>query len=84
MLVESGRIRVAMSTQRWLEEALMEPRVQVEPITPAIAVRSLDVGRVLKRDPADHLIAATALVLNCSLVTADDALASFPGLPVTW
>lgn len=36
------------------------------------------------RDPFDRIIAATALAMDLPLVTADAALAAFPGLRCIW
>lgn len=84
MLVDSGRLRLNQSVTRWMADALADPRIEVVPITPAIAIRAVDVGRSLRRDPADHLVAATAIVLGVPLVTRDAALSGLPDLEVVW
>lgn len=48
-------------------------------ITPQIAARAMQFG-TLEGDPADVLIAATALVHDAVLVTADERLLALPGL----
>jgi PIN domain nuclease of toxin-antitoxin system len=85
MLVELGRLRFDRSIQRWLTDALDHERIEQATITPTIAVRALDVRRYFGGgDPVDHLIAGTALAFNAPLVSADEELATFPGLESIW
>jgi PIN domain nuclease of toxin-antitoxin system len=35
-------------------------------------------------DPADRLIAATALALSCPIVSSDGRLAEYPGVRLIW
>ena len=84
MLIERGVLRIKGSARAWMADALSEPAVRILPITPAIALRAVEIGRVLSRDPADHLIAATALEYDVPLVTADQALAGFRPLRIIW
>jgi PIN domain nuclease of toxin-antitoxin system len=84
MLVDSGNLRLNETVTRWMADALDDPRIEVVPITAEIAVRAVDVGRLIRRDPADHLIAATAMVLGVPLVTRDAALTDLANLDVIW
>ncbi len=84
MLVDSGIIRFSSTTGRWLSDALSDGRIEVLGISPEVAVRAIDVGRAIRQDPADHLVGATALVLNAPLVTRDSAFERMPGLQVIW
>ena len=83
MLVERGRLTVFGTPERWLEAAIAGLRVSVVEITPAIASISVRLGEPIAKDPADRLIAATALALGAPLVTADERLrAGLPALAV--
>jgi PIN domain nuclease of toxin-antitoxin system len=84
MLVDSGSLRLSETVTRWMADALDDPRTEIVPITAEIAVRAVDVGRLLRRDPADHLIVATAMVLGVPLVTRDAALTGLANLEVIW
>ena len=84
MLMEKGRIPIDRSVQDFFDHALAKRRIEVVPISTAIAARCSEFGTTLHGDPADRLIAATALELSIPLVTRDQRLARVPGLQVVW
>lgn len=73
VLVEKRRLRIDGDAETWLVEALASAPMREAPLTGEIA-------RVSRRlelphdDPADRFIAATAVVLDLTLVTADRRL----------
>ena len=71
MLVELGRVRLALPVDEWLARATAAPRVEVQPVTPAIASEMIALGSTRDCDPADRIIVATARVLGVPLVTSD-------------
>ena len=71
MLVELGRIRLALSIDEWLARATAPPLVQVCAITPAIAREMIEVRATRTWDPADRIVVATARTLGVPLVTSD-------------
>lgn len=73
-LVEKGRLRLPVELDRWLELALAYPGIELLPISPVIAIASTRFPDNFSQDPADQLIAATAQVYGCSLVTSDAKL----------
>jgi PIN domain nuclease of toxin-antitoxin system len=78
MLVDKGRIYLSEPVLLWLKRVLLQPKMQLIPISPEIAARS---GALkIHGDPADRLIAATAIELRCPLATVDDNLSAFPEL----
>lgn len=79
-----GRIELDRDPGAWLEQAIDELSLEVVPISPAIAARSCRVGQDLHADPADQLIAATAVELDVPLVTADERLLRSPALRCIW
>jgi len=83
-LVEKGRVRLDRSPLDWIEAALALPRIELFPLTPAVAVRAAQLGPVFPGDPADRMIAATALVQSASLVTKDERLQAVTILPTVW
>ena len=83
-LAEKNRIRLDRSPLDWIEEALTLPRVELFPLTPAVAVRAAQLGPDFPGDPADRLIAATALVQSRMLVTKDDRMRTIKILPTAW
>ena len=83
MLVARQRLDVPVSTDEFLRTALAARTIAVLPITPAIAVAAQSDGFV-HGDPADRLIAATALVHHARLVTSDERLRSVATLRTIW
>ena len=82
--VERGRIRLPRPALEWIEAALSFPRVELLPLTPAIAVTAARMGSAIPGDPADRLIAATAIEMHAPLVTKDTRLHGIPTLQAIW
>jgi len=76
-----GRLRFSIPIEQWLETAA--ERLQVLPITPAIAAAAYDLGP-FHGDPADRIIAGTALVYGLPIVTVDKKLHECPKLECVW
>jgi PIN domain nuclease of toxin-antitoxin system len=83
MLVAKGRIELDRDPLTWIQDALGLDKVELMPLAPGIAVRSSQLA-LPHGDPADRLIAATALELSCPLVTRDERLRAAPGLKTIW
>jgi PIN domain nuclease of toxin-antitoxin system len=71
MLADRGRITLPQGVAAFLEELESNSRLEVVPITGAIALDAVRLGNSFPSDPADRLIAATARVHGHTLVTAD-------------
>jgi len=73
LLAERGRLELDSPTADWIERQLHRVPMRDAPLTREVACvsRSLDLGH---QDPADRFIAATAVVYDLVLVTADDRL----------
>ena len=74
LLVEAGRVRLALPIDEWLARATAAPLVGVYPVTPAIAREVIGLGSTRGWDPADRIIVATARVLGVPLVTSDSRI----------
>lgn len=74
LLVEKERLAVDHSLDAWIEKAMEEMPTREAPLTHQIvqASRTVDLPH---RDPADRFLAATAKVMDLTLVTADAQLA---------
>ena len=83
MLAAKKRIIVPVAIDEFLGEVLQALRLQVLPISPSIAARSQS-GVFEHGDPADRLIAATAMDYAVPLVSADRRLTRVAGLEVLW
>lgn len=68
-LAENGRIQISASVESFVRETVA--RVILKPITPEIAALAVRLPATFPRDPADRLIASTAMVEGAPLVTAD-------------
>ena len=64
--------------------ALADSRVRIAELTPEIGHRASGLLVNEPMDPADQLVAATALILRAPLVTSDERLAAVPGLRILW
>jgi PIN domain nuclease of toxin-antitoxin system len=71
LLASRGRIVLGKSIGLWLDEALADPGLTVDPLSPQIAIESFALPGGFHRDPADQLIVATARVTNATLMTRD-------------
>lgn len=79
-LVEKRRLVLPVEIEEWFELALSYPGIRLLPISPAIAVASTQFPGDFSQDPADQLIAATANVHSCSLITSDARLLGYSQL----
>jgi PIN domain nuclease of toxin-antitoxin system len=80
MLHARGRVELAGGLRDWVERALRGFPLGEASLTREVALRSheIDLGH---RDPADHLLAATALVHGLTVMTLDDRLSKATWLP---
>lgn len=64
----------------WLNRALMYPGVRLVPLSKYAAVESCRLPGEYHKDPADRMLVAAALELDCPLVTADGKILFAAGL----
>jgi PIN domain nuclease of toxin-antitoxin system len=81
-LSSKGRIRLDISLESFLRE--VEARFIILPISGRACVRALGLPATYPKDPADRIIAATALVEGLSLLTADHAIRRSRALHTIW
>ena len=81
-LASKGRIRLNISLESFLRE--IEARFTILPISGRACVRALELPAAYPKDPADRIIAGTALVEGLSLLTADRAIRRSRALPTIW
>lgn len=84
LLVERGRLRLALDVRDWLYRCEALPFLSFVPLDNAIAVESVRLPDFPHADPADRIIAATALSLGAVLVTKDDKLQNYPHVKTIW
>ena len=77
LLVEKGRLQLAMELGVWIRTVFQAPGIDLMPIEPAIAIDSVRLPGNFHADPADRLIIATARRWGAPLLTADDAILAY-------
>jgi len=83
MLIAKGRIDAGRDAVLFMEATIQSRSVRVLPITPEIA--SLAQSPEFRHgDPADRIIAATALAQRAPLVSADPRLRKLRSVKVLW
>ena len=74
MLIRKGRIRFEMDLGVWRDDFLEQGLIELA-VTGDIGIRAADFEK-FHGDPADRLIAASALQHSATLITADERLLS--------
>lgn len=84
MLVSRDRLQFTMSADLWISHVEALPFLTFLPVDNRIAVRSVSLSDFPNRDPADRIIAATAIGVDATLVTADARLRGYAPLRTVW
>lgn len=74
MLIKKKRLLVDGTSSEFINLILQSRNYLVQQITPEIAELSMNFGPEISNDPADRLIAATSILGNAPVVTADKNL----------
>ena len=85
MLFARGRLSLksVKTADSYIRDLIDGYGLEVLPISPEIAIASQS-DRFNHGDPADRLIAATAMIERAPLITADERLRSVVGLRTVW
>ena len=81
-LAQNGRIAVLSSVESFVRETVS--RVILKPMTPEIAALAVRLPREYPKDPADRVIASTAIVEGMPLVTADQQIRRTKAVETIW
>jgi len=79
-----GRVDLGLSLVDWFAEIHRIAELKVEPVSAEIARIAGGFADPMPRDPADRIIAATAIALETKLLTADQRLRRSPQLQTVW
>ena len=74
MLIQKKRIEIEVPYLEFINLLSASNKYIFQPITPEIADLSAQLKSKLSIDPADSIIAATSIILNAPLITADKTL----------
>lgn len=84
MLVERGRIALAMDLDQWLSAVQDLDGVDVIPVSAQVAMQSANLPGEFHKDPADRMIVALARELNAPVITADQKIQRYAHVRWVW
>lgn len=84
MLIKRSRVEVSTTPANFINLFLESRSVSVISISPEIAELSTNFGSEINNDPADRIIAATSIIYNAQLVTADTNLRQATLIDTIW
>ena len=84
MLMHKGRLSIDIGYTQFIQLILESNKYVFRGITPEIAWLSADLFSDNNKDPADRIIAATSIIENANLVTADNELRKSKKVSTIW
>ncbi len=84
MLIKRNRVEIDGTGSEFINLLLQSRNFYVQEITPEIAELSVSFGPEINNDPADRLIAATSILRNAPIITADKNLRGTEILATIW
>jgi len=84
MLINRSRIEVDTTATNFINLFLQSRNISVISISPEIAELSTNLGTEINNDPADRIIAATSIIHNAQLITANSNLRQSSLIDVIW
>lgn len=84
MLIKRNRIEIDTTAANFINLFLESRNISVVSISPEIAELSTSFGSEINNDPADRIIAATSIIHNAQLITADSNLRQSALIDTIW
>ena len=84
MLIKRKRLEIDESASGFINLLLQSRNFHIQEITPEIAGLSVNLGPEINSDPADRLIAATSILKNAPIITADQNLIQATLVETIW
>ena len=78
------RIHLSDPVDVWLGTLIVDTWVEIEPLSERICLAAASFPLDFPSDPGDRLIAATAKILACPLVTADERIRAAKVVETIW
>ena len=82
--VRRGRLELGFPLEPWLADLGTLPELRFEPVSVEIASLAASFDEAMPGDPADRIIAATAIAFQAKLVSADQRLRDVPLVKAVW
>ena len=83
-LVRRGRLALEVPGEQWISALPALPQLRFEPVSAELARLAGSLNEEMPGDPADRIIAATAMSLGMKLITADERLRGVQRLQTVW
>jgi PIN domain nuclease of toxin-antitoxin system len=83
LLVQRGRLTLRLPVREWVARNEALSGLHFLPVDTAIGVRAVELTG-LHSDPADRMIVASAEQLGAVLITRDERLRAYGGIPTAW
>lgn len=77
MLEARNRLGFDLPIRQWVKESLEKPGIELLPLTPEIAIESVQLPEPMHKDPADRIVLASAKVERLTLITCDRSMLRF-------
>jgi PIN domain nuclease of toxin-antitoxin system len=84
LLVNKGRLGLAMEVSSWFERVRQINCVRLVPLDHKISIAAADLPGSFHKDPADRMIVATARSLSAPLVTKDRQIRKYEHVKTIW
>ncbi|MGI8631699.1 MAG: type II toxin-antitoxin system VapC family toxin [Solirubrobacterales bacterium] len=84
VLARKGRVELRPTPAEWVLAALRRTAAASVPLTHEIAMRAEALDGFGSHDPADRFLVAAALENDLTIVTADQAMHSYPAASALW
>ncbi len=84
MLIKKGRLKIDIPYLNFIDLVKVSNNYIFQSITPEIADLSSRLSTEINIDPADRIIAATSVVTNTPLITADKNLIKAKSIHTIW
>lgn len=84
MLIKKGRLVIDGTASGFIQLLLEARNFQIQEITAEIAALSVNLETEISTDPADRLIAATAILCNAPIVSADQRFRKATVVETIW